>query len=111
MGRIRALCRATRDHLTSGGLHRGTGPGDNGDHEGPRDMTSSFDAPPDVRALNAAVGKKFFDELTASPAAMTIRHTVQITSFGGSGTTALCNFLAEAGVDVPLTPGQFPFKH
>jgi hypothetical protein len=41
----------------------------------------------------------------------TIRHTVQITSFGGSGTTALTDHLRAAGVDLPRTPGEIPFKH
>jgi hypothetical protein len=41
----------------------------------------------------------------------TIRHTVQVTSFGGSGTTALCEYLTAAGIDLPRTPGLFPFKH
>lgn len=40
-----------------------------------------------------------------------ITHTVQVTSFGGSGTTALCqNFLA-GGVDLQPGPAQWPFKH
>ena len=40
-----------------------------------------------------------------------VRHTVQVTSFGGSGTTALADHLLAAGVDLPATPGYFPFKH
>ena len=40
-----------------------------------------------------------------------IRHTVQVTSYGGSGTTALCAHLADAGLDLPQAPGFFPFKH
>jgi glycosyltransferase involved in cell wall biosynthesis len=72
---------------------------------------STWDATSTERALNDGIAKKFFDELTASPNDMAIHHTVQITSFGGSGTTALCNFLADSGVDVPRTPGHFPFKH
>jgi hypothetical protein len=40
-----------------------------------------------------------------------IRHTIQITSFGGCGTTALYDHVAAAGLDVPETIGQFPFKH
>ena len=38
-------------------------------------------------------------------------HTVQITSFGGSGTTALCDHLQQLGLDVPKAPGMFPVKH
>lgn len=40
-----------------------------------------------------------------------IQHTVQVTSFGGSGTTALCNHLLRAGVDLQPGPAQWPFKH
>jgi hypothetical protein len=40
-----------------------------------------------------------------------ITHTVQVTSFGGSGTTALCQHLLQAGVDLQPGPGQWPFKH
>src|SRR5258706_3632790 len=40
-----------------------------------------------------------------------VRHTVQMTSFGGSGSTAFSAHLAAAGVDLPKTPGEFPFKH
>ena len=40
-----------------------------------------------------------------------VEHTVQLTSFGGSGTTALGEHLMAAGVDLPTSPGQWPFKH
>jgi len=40
-----------------------------------------------------------------------VRHTVQITSFGGTGSTALSGHLRAAGVDLPQTPGEAPFKH
>src|SRR5690606_30273635 len=40
-----------------------------------------------------------------------IDHTVQVTSFGGSGTTALCNKFLDAGVDLQKGPAQWPFKH
>jgi hypothetical protein len=40
-----------------------------------------------------------------------IDHTVQITSFGGSGTTALCDHLLALGVDLQKGPAQWPFKH
>lgn len=40
-----------------------------------------------------------------------VDHTRQLTSFGGSGTTALGEHLRAAGIDLPTTPGQFPFKH
>jgi hypothetical protein len=40
-----------------------------------------------------------------------IDHTVQVTSFGGSGTTALCDHLAGLGVDLQKGPAHWPFKH
>lgn len=45
----------------------------------------------------------------ASP--LRIEHTVQVTSFGGVGSTAFSNHLVAHGVDLPQTPGEFPFKH
>jgi hypothetical protein len=43
--------------------------------------------------------------------ALAIDHTVQVTSFGGSGTTALCDHLLSLGVDLQKGPAQWPFKH
>ena len=40
-----------------------------------------------------------------------IEHTIQVTSFGGSGTTALCRHLLDAGIDLQPGPAQWPFKH
>lgn len=40
-----------------------------------------------------------------------VRHTVQLTSFGGSGTTALTDSFQAAGLDLPPGPGQWPHKH
>lgn len=40
-----------------------------------------------------------------------VRHSVQVTSYGGSGTTALLDRLATLGIDLPRTPGGYPFKH
>lgn len=48
-------------------------------------------------------------ERTGDPHRVT--HTVQVTSFGGSGTTALCEHLLNAGVDLQPGPAQWPFKH
>jgi hypothetical protein len=45
------------------------------------------------------------------PDALAIQHTVQVTSFGGSGTTALCAHLLDAEVDLQPGPAQWPFKH
>lgn len=50
-------------------------------------------------------------EYERSTDAYRITHTVQVTSFGGSGTTALCAHLLAAGVDLQPGPGQWPFKH
>lgn len=40
-----------------------------------------------------------------------VHHTVQVTSFGGSGTTALIDHLRALGLGLPESPGQWPFKH
>jgi len=40
-----------------------------------------------------------------------IRHTRQVTSYGGSGTTALCRHFANAGLDMPGSPDHWPWKH
>lgn len=40
-----------------------------------------------------------------------VRHRVQITSFGGSGTTALTAAFLDGGLDLPPGPGQWPHKH
>ncbi|MDQ1511971.1 MAG: hypothetical protein QOG50_3815 [Actinomycetota bacterium] len=63
------------------------------------------------RRLSDAIADEMLDRLARSPELALVRHHVQITSFGGSGTTALYDHLLEAGVDVPATPGSFPFKH
>ena len=63
------------------------------------------------RRLNDAIADEMLDRLGSSDELSQVRHRVQITSFGGSGTTALHDHLFAAGVDVPTTPGSFPFKH
>jgi hypothetical protein len=63
------------------------------------------------RRLNDAIADEMLDRLARDPGSAAIHHTVQVTSFGGSGTTALYDYLLHAGVDVPTTPGEFPFKH
>lgn len=63
------------------------------------------------RAMNAAISRALFESITSAQDLIEIRHTFQVTSFGGSGTTALCEHLAAHGVDLPPTPGCFPFKH
>jgi hypothetical protein len=63
------------------------------------------------RRLNDAIADEMLDRLARSDELSKVRHRVQITSFGGSGTTALHDHLLRVGVDVPTTPGSFPFKH
>jgi hypothetical protein len=63
------------------------------------------------RRLSDAIADDLLDQLDRDPGLAQIRHRVQITSFGGSGTTALYDHLRDAGVDLPTTPGAFPFKH
>lgn len=63
------------------------------------------------RDHNDAIARAIFERLAGTGELPAIRHTVQVTSFGGSGTTSLCEHLAGAGVDLPQTPGHFPFKH
>jgi hypothetical protein len=58
-----------------------------------------------------AVRKKLREHRARSGDPRRINHTVQITSYGGSGTTAICDYLSDAGVDLPRTPDYFPFKH
>jgi len=40
-----------------------------------------------------------------------VTHRIQITSYGGSGTTALRDHCQDAGLDVPRSPDSWPFKH
>ncbi len=40
-----------------------------------------------------------------------VRHRVQVTSLGGSGTTSLTASFVEAGLDLPKGPGEWPHKH
>ena len=66
---------------------------------------------PDERRLNDAIADEMLHRLATSDELSQVRHRVQVTSFGGSGTTALLDHLRQGGVDVPATPGSFPFKH
>lgn len=67
------------------------------------------------RRLRDAISDEMLDRLARSHGRAddleTVHHTVQVTSFGGSATTALYDHLMAAGADIPMTPGQFPFKH
>lgn len=60
----------------------------------------------DSRALEKAI-----IEHGASGDPFGFPHTVQITSFGGSGTTSLTKAFVEAELDLPRGPGQWPHKH
>jgi hypothetical protein len=40
-----------------------------------------------------------------------VTHTLQVTSFGGAGTTAVIAYLIAAGVELQPGPAQWPFKH
>jgi hypothetical protein len=60
----------------------------------------------DERMTRAAIAKRI-RALAYEP----IRHTVQVTSFGGCGTTSFCDHLLVAGADLPSSRDCFPFKH
>lgn len=74
-----------------------------------RKAESNFASEHPERARQRAISRAIFERFSDSPSA--VRHSVQVTSFGGSGTTALCDHLAAAGIDLPATPGLYPFKH
>lgn len=59
-------------------------------------------------SFRAAVGQRVIDALDE---ARGIRHTVQVTSAGGVGTTAMIAHLEFLGLDLPTTPDCFPYKH
>ena len=40
-----------------------------------------------------------------------VEHEIQVTSYGGTGTTVLVNRLLDAGLSMPPGPGQWPHKH
>ncbi|MGH9024721.1 MAG: hypothetical protein ACRDWD_01175 [Acidimicrobiia bacterium] len=48
---------------------------------------------------------------TTSAEASSIEHTLQVTSYGGSGTTALCRHFVDAGLELPASPDHWPYKH
>jgi hypothetical protein len=63
------------------------------------------------RRQRDAFSDEMLRRLAQSPEMASIRHTLQVTSYGGSGTSALYEHLLGAGADIPMTIGQFPFKH
>lgn len=63
------------------------------------------------RRQREAFADEMLKRLAHTPDMSVIHHRVQVTSFGGSATTAIYDHLAAAGVDIPATIGQFPFKH
>lgn len=62
-------------------------------------------------AVAAALGRQAIAEFVAKGDPFAVRHQVQITSFGGSGTTALTQSFLDAGLDLPPGPAQWPHKH
>ena len=65
----------------------------------------------DPRSLGEMVARQIDAYVAEHGPIDRVLHTVQVTSFGGSGSTALSAHLVAAGVDIPKTPGEFPFKH
>ena len=55
--------------------------------------------------------QRFMADYAESGDALHIDHTVQVTSFGGAGTTALCGHLDACNADIQSGPGHWPFKH
>ncbi len=55
--------------------------------------------------------ERFMADYAESGDALRIDHTVQVTSFGGAGTTALCGHLDLCKADIQKGPGHWPFKH
>ena len=45
------------------------------------------------------------------PGQFYVNHRFQVTSFGGSGTSMIYGYLKGAGLNVPSTPDQRPWKH
>ena len=64
-----------------------------------------------ARSRNDLVADAMLERLAGDPDLGRVRHRLQVTSFGGSGTTALVEHLVLVGADLPRTPGGFPFKH
>lgn len=62
-------------------------------------------------ALAIALSRKAILEYVAQGDPFAVPHTVQITSCGGSGTTALTDNFVDAGLSLPRGPGQWPHKH
>ncbi len=62
-------------------------------------------------AIAAELGRQAIDDFAAKGDPFAVHHTVQITSLGGSGTTALTRSFVEAGLDLPPGPAQWPHKH
>ncbi|MFM8973390.1 MAG: hypothetical protein ACKOOG_12315 [Actinomycetota bacterium] len=71
-------------------------------------MTGSATA---ERLRHDLVAAAMLTRLARDPELSVVKHRLQVTSFGGSGTTALIEHLILCGADLPRTPGSFPFKH
>lgn len=62
-------------------------------------------------AIAAALSRRAIDDFAAKGDPYAVSHTVQLTSFGGSGTTALTRSFVDARLDLPPGPAQWPHKH
>ncbi|MEQ8841483.1 MAG: hypothetical protein RIB98_10910 [Acidimicrobiales bacterium] len=62
-------------------------------------------------AIAAELAHLAIAEFAAQGDPFLVRHTVQLTSFGGSGTTALTRVFVDAALDLPRGPAQWPHKH
>ena len=58
-----------------------------------------------------AVAAEAIETFAAQGDPFAFHHTVQITSLGGSGTTALTKVMEDEGLDLPRGPAQWPHKH
>lgn len=63
------------------------------------------------RAAKQQQLRAFLNEYVDTTDPFRIDHDVQVTSYGGTGTTALTRHLVEAGIRLPKGPGQWPHKH
>jgi hypothetical protein len=62
-------------------------------------------------AIAKALAEAAIDDFVGKGDPYAIRHRVQVTSLGGSGTTAITASFLEAGLDLPPGPAQWPHKH
>jgi hypothetical protein len=75
------------------------------------EQRTTYDDPEARAKLAEAVIQAMLEHRAKHGDPKAINHTVQITSTFGSASTSLHEHFSVAGVDVPKTPGHFPFKH